>query len=39
MIHCAVTRQIGSDKPFTHEWDKEQPTPGGEFAADWIREP
>jgi len=39
MIHCAVTRQIGSGKLFTHEWDKERPTPGGEFPADWIREP
>lgn len=39
MIQCAVTRQIGSGRPFTHEWDKEQPTPGGEFPADWIREP
>ena len=35
MIHCAVTRQMGSGKPFTHEWDKEQPTRGGEFPADW----
>jgi hypothetical protein len=39
MIHCAVTLHIGSDKPFTQEWDKERPTPGGEFPADWIREP
>lgn len=36
-IHCVIPeREDGALRKAVHEWDKQQPTPGGTLPADWL---